>query len=78
MGRDPDPRVIALGRTPGVVVTGTVADVRPYIASARGVVASPRRRRHAPQDLEAMAMARPVVSTAFGAEGLTIAPGTTS
>ena len=38
VGRDPDPRVIALGRTSGVVVTGTVADVRPYIASARGVV----------------------------------------
>ena len=38
VGRDPDPRVVALGRTPGVVVTGEVADVRPYIASARCVV----------------------------------------
>ena len=76
VGRDPDPRVIALGRTPGVVVTGAVADVRPYIASARGVVVPLRAGGGTRlKILEAMAMARPVVSTALGAEGLTIAPG---
>jgi sugar transferase (PEP-CTERM/EpsH1 system associated) len=76
VGRDPDPRVLALRRAPGVVVTGAVADVRPYIANARAVVVP----LHAGggtrlKILEAMAMARPVVSTAFGAEGIAIAPG---
>jgi sugar transferase (PEP-CTERM/EpsH1 system associated) len=76
VGRDPDPRVIALGRIPGVVVTGEVADVRPYIARARGVVVPLRAGGGTRlKILEAMAMARPVVSTAFGAEGLTITPG---
>jgi sugar transferase (PEP-CTERM/EpsH1 system associated) len=76
VGRNPDPKVVALGRTPGVVVTGEVADVRPYIARARGVVVPLRAGGGTRlKILEAMAMARPVVSTALGAEGLTIAPG---
>jgi polysaccharide biosynthesis protein PslH len=76
VGRDPDPRVVALGRTPGVVVTGAVADVRPYIARARGVVVPLRAGGGTRlKILEAMAMARPVISTALGAEGLAIAPG---
>ena len=76
VGRDPDPRVVALGRRPGVAVTGVVADVRPYIAGARCVVVPLRAGGGTRiKILEAMAIARPVVSTALGAEGLTITPG---
>jgi polysaccharide biosynthesis protein PslH len=76
VGRDPDPRVVALGRRPGVLVTGVVADVRPYLAGA-GCVVVPLRSGGGTRlkILEAMAMARPVVSTAIGAEGLAITPG---
>jgi glycosyltransferase involved in cell wall biosynthesis len=57
-------------------VTGEVADVRPYIARAHGVVVPLRAGGGTRlKILEAMAMARPVVSTALGAEGLAIAPG---
>jgi polysaccharide biosynthesis protein PslH len=76
VGRDPHPRVVALGRTPGAVVTGQVADVRPHIARARCVVVPLRSGGGTRlKILEAMAMARPVVSTALGAEGLAITPG---
>ena len=34
VGRDPAPEVRRLARRPGVVVTGSVPDVRPYLASA--------------------------------------------
>jgi polysaccharide biosynthesis protein PslH len=76
VGRNPDPRVVALARKPGVVVTGEVADVRPHIARSRCVVVPLRAGGGTRlKILEAMAMARPVVSTALGAEGLTITPG---
>jgi sugar transferase (PEP-CTERM/EpsH1 system associated) len=76
VGRDPDPRVAALRRRPGVVVTGEVADVRPYITGSRCVVVPLRSGGGTRlKILEAMAMARPVVSTAVGAEGLAITPG---
>jgi sugar transferase (PEP-CTERM/EpsH1 system associated) len=76
VGRNPDPRVVALGRRPGVMVTGEVADVRPYLAGSRCVVVPLRSGGGTRlKILEAMAMARPVVSTALGAEGLAITPG---
>lgn len=76
VGRDPDPRVAALGEMPGVVVTGSVPDIRPYLARARCVVVPLRSGGGTRlKILEAMAMARPVVSTALGAEGLAIEPG---
>jgi glycosyltransferase involved in cell wall biosynthesis len=76
VGRNPDPRVVALGRRQGVVVTGEVADVRPYLAGCRCVVVPLRSGGGTRlKILEAMAMARPVVSTALGAEGLAITPG---
>jgi glycosyltransferase involved in cell wall biosynthesis len=47
----------------GVVVTGTVADVRPYLQHAAAVVAPLRLARGIQNKvLEAMAMARPVVA----------------
>jgi sugar transferase (PEP-CTERM/EpsH1 system associated) len=63
VGRSPDPAVQALAGD-GVVVTGTVDDVRPYLAHAAVVVAPLRIARGIQNKvLEAMAMARPVVAS---------------
>jgi glycosyltransferase involved in cell wall biosynthesis len=53
-----------------------IADVRPYVASSRCVVVPLRSGSGTRlKILEAMTMARPVVSTALGAESLAITPG---
>ena len=55
----------------GVVVTGRVADVRPYLAHARAAVAPLRIARGVQNKvLEAMAMAKPVLVSARGLEGI--------
>ena len=62
VGRSPTPAVLALAGD-GVVVTGTVPDVRPYLQYAAAVVAPLRLARGIQNKiLEAMAMARPVVA----------------
>jgi len=63
VGRNPDATLQALAGD-AVVVTGTVADVRPYLAHA-GVVVAPLRIARGIQNkvLEAMAMAKPVVAS---------------
>jgi sugar transferase (PEP-CTERM/EpsH1 system associated) len=54
-----------------VVVTGRVPDVRPYLRHAAAVVAPMRIARGVQNKvLEAMAMARPVVVTSRGLEGI--------
>ncbi len=60
----------------GMVVTGAVDDVRPYIAEA-AVYVAPLRMGGGTRFklLEAMALARPIVSTHLGAEGFTIEAG---
>jgi len=76
VGMRPTAAVVALGRTPGVVVTGLVPDVRPYLKHARVVVAPLRIARGIQSKvLEAMAMARPVVVSAGAAVGLSGMPG---
>jgi len=63
VGRSPAPAVLAL-ESPSVVVTGTVADVRPYLQHAAVVVAPLRVARGLQNKiLEAMSMARPVVAS---------------
>lgn len=75
VGSRPAPAVIALAGN-GVVVTGRVADVRPYLQHARVVVAPMQIARGIQNKvLEAMAMARPVVLTRLAAEGLTVRDG---
>ena len=71
VGRDPPPEVRQLALAPGVVVTGFVEDMRPYIAQA-SVVAVPLRFGSGMRNkiLEAWAMEKCVVSTPVGAEGL--------
>ena len=71
VGANPSPEVSALTQVPGVVVTGKVADVRPYIQHADAVV-TPLRIARGIQNkvLEAMAMAKPVVASQEAAEGI--------
>ena len=71
VGRTPPPEITALAKDPGIAVTGTVADVRPWFWEA-GVSVVPllvgggtRLKIY-----EAMAARSPVVSTTIGAEGL--------
>lgn len=70
VGMNPAPAVRALASAE-VFVTGTVADVRPYVAHADVVVAPLRIARGIQNKvLEAMSMARPVVVSAASAVGL--------
>lgn len=71
VGRNPVKQVEALAAKSGVYVTGSVPDVRPYIASADAVVAPLRVARGVQNKvLEAMAMARPVFVSEQAAIGI--------
>ena len=71
VGSHPGGAVQVLARQPGVVVTGGVPDVRPWLAHAACAVAPLRIARGVQNKvLEAMAMARPVVASAQAAEGI--------
>jgi glycosyltransferase involved in cell wall biosynthesis len=76
VGRNPSARLRdAAARVGGVVVTGTVSDVRPAIAEGAVYVVPLRAGGGTRLKIfEALAMARPVVSTTVGAEGLGIDP----
>jgi sugar transferase (PEP-CTERM/EpsH1 system associated) len=77
VGARPAPAVQALAQQQGVVVTGTVPDVRPYIAHAQVAVAPLRVARGIQNKvLEAMAMATPVVVSPQALEGIDAEPGT--
>ncbi len=70
VGRAPTAAVRALAGE-GVIVTGEVDDVRPWLAAAAAVVAPLRIARGVQNKvLEAMAMARPVVASPAAAEGI--------
>ena len=76
VGRAPTDEVRALGKLPGVTVTGAVADVRPWLVAADAVVAPLLLARGVQKKLlEAMAMGRPVVASAAAAEGIDAEPG---
>ncbi len=71
VGSRPAPAVQALAQQAGVVVTGTVPDVRPYIAHGEVAVAPLRIARGIQNKvLEAMAMGRPVVVSPQALEGI--------
>lgn len=73
VGRDPGRTVRQLANCPGVTVTGTVPDVRPYLAHAAVAVAPLHVARGVQNKvLEAMAMARPVVASPQALEGLSV------
>jgi glycosyltransferase involved in cell wall biosynthesis len=76
-GANPTPAVGALAAIPGVEVTGTVPDVRPYYRDALAAVVPLRTGGGTRlKILEAMAAEVPVISTPLGAEGLIVNPGT--
>lgn len=76
VGRSPTPEVLAWGATPGVMVTGSVPDIRPHLAEAT-VVIVPLRVGGGTRIkiLECLAAGRAVVSTSIGAEGLGLRHG---
>ncbi len=60
----------------GVIVTGRVDDIRPYVAHAAAVVAPLKLARGVQNKvLEGMAMQKPVVATGPASRGLDVAPG---
>jgi len=71
VGSSPSDRVRALGDEPGVTVTGFVEDPRDYLERA-DVVVTPMRHGAVMQNkvLEAMTLARPVVTTSLAREGI--------
>lgn len=75
VGSNPSDRVLELRRQEGVFVTGSVEDVRPYIASA-AVYVVPLRIGGGTRlkILQALAMRKAVVSTSIGCEGLNLQP----
>lgn len=76
VGANPPPSVVALGSLPGVHVTGTVPDVRPYYQSAfAAIVPIATGSGTRLKILEAMAARTPVISTSVGCEGLEVEPG---
>ncbi|MDA5193606.1 TIGR03087 family PEP-CTERM/XrtA system glycosyltransferase [Govanella unica] len=76
VGGKPMAAVQALRSLPGVVVTGRVEDVRPYVAHAALAVCPLRIARGIQNKvLEGMAMAQPVVATPQAFEGIEATPG---
>jgi glycosyltransferase involved in cell wall biosynthesis len=76
VGHMPPPEVVALGNLPGVTVTGSVPDVRPFMSRAwmSGV---PLRMGGGTRlkIIEAMMAELPVVSSSVGAQGLDVRHG---
>jgi sugar transferase (PEP-CTERM/EpsH1 system associated) len=71
VGRNPAREVVRLGDRPGITVTGTVPDVRPYVRAAAIAVAPLRIARGVQNKiLEAMASGLPVVGSSTAVEGL--------
>jgi glycosyltransferase involved in cell wall biosynthesis len=75
VGPRPTPQILAL-RNARVEVTGAVDDVRAHLAEAAAVIVPLRMGGGTRlKILEAMAMAKPIVSTAIGAEGIDVVDG---
>lgn len=75
IGARPPPEVQAMAG-PRVEVTGLVPDLRPHLASAAALVVPLRLGSGTRLKIvEGMAMARPIVSTTLGAEGIDAVPG---
>src|SRR5262249_5570765 len=76
VGRNPSARLRGAAAAAGVHVTGLVDDVRPHMAEAAVYVVPLRIGGGTRLKIfEALSMAKAVVSTAVGAEGLPLTPG---
>jgi polysaccharide biosynthesis protein PslH len=76
IGANPSAQIKQLGLVPGVTVTGSVPDVRPYVTRS-AVNVAPLRIARGTQNkiLEAMAMGVPVVTSDVAARGVDATPG---
>jgi sugar transferase (PEP-CTERM/EpsH1 system associated) len=76
VGARPAERVLALARLSGVIVTGSVPDLRPWLAHA-GIAVAPLQSAHGVQNkvLEAMAMRQLVLATPAALAGIGAEPG---
>ena len=78
VGRKPTPAMLALGQKPGITVTGTVPDVRPWLHGSLVSIVPLRIGGGTRLKIyEAMAACAPVISTTIGAEGLDYQDGET-
>jgi glycosyltransferase involved in cell wall biosynthesis len=76
VGRNPSAKLLRLGEAEGIAIAANVPDVRPYLAESAAVVVPLRIGGGTRIKIfEAMAMAKAVVSTSIGAEGLPVRPG---
>jgi len=76
VGQKPHLRLDALRGRPGILLTGAVPHIQPYLAAADVYVAPLRMGSGTRLKLlEAMAMGRAVVSTRLGAEGIDVREG---
>ncbi|TMQ76867.1 TIGR03087 family PEP-CTERM/XrtA system glycosyltransferase [Candidatus Accumulibacter phosphatis] len=77
IGADPSPAMRKLGELPGVTVTGSVPDVRPFVRQSALMVAPLNIARGTQNKiLEAMAMGVPVVTSRIAAGGVDAEPVT--
>jgi len=76
VGAEPSREVLELGKLPGVTVTGSVPDVRPYVTRAALTVAPLTIARGTQNKiLESMAMGVPVVCSTQACGGVDAVPG---
>ncbi|MES2116737.1 MAG: TIGR03087 family PEP-CTERM/XrtA system glycosyltransferase [Pseudomonadota bacterium] len=76
VGARPAAAVTALAAEPGIHVSGSVPDIRPYLQHAAVAVAPLQIARGIQNKvLEAMSMALPVVASAAALQGLDVTPG---
>jgi sugar transferase (PEP-CTERM/EpsH1 system associated) len=76
VGKDPSPAVLRLAERDTIHITGFVEDVRDYLAQAATFVVPLRVGGGMRLKLlQALAMAKPAVSTTIGAEGIAVAHG---
>jgi sugar transferase (PEP-CTERM/EpsH1 system associated) len=76
VGARPTAQVLALGRLPGVRVTGSVPDTRPYLAHATAAVAPLRIARGIQNKvLEAMSMQKTIIVSPQALEGIAARDG---
>jgi len=75
VGANPSPAVQRLAQMPGVTVTGSVPDVRPYLRRSAAMVAPLKIARGTQNKLlEAMAAGVPVITSAVAASGVDAVP----
>jgi glycosyltransferase involved in cell wall biosynthesis len=76
VGKNPSERVAALGERDGIRVTGFVEDIQEYVERATVVVLPIRVGTGIRmKTLHAMAMAKPIVSTPLGVQGIDVTDG---